>query len=538
MVKIYRELIARARPLAEGEVRTHEDGIAFAADDWSRLRRFLILGSSEGTFYINRRALTVDNAAVVTRCLEADPDRAIRELVEISEQGRAAKHEPVLLALAMAASNPRLDVREEALYRALPRICRTGTHLLHFVGYCKGLRKSSRMYRTALGAWFNAPEPDALAYQAVKYRSRDGWALADVLRLARPTPRTAAHSAVYKWLVDGETGEEVPELIAAVTLLASMTDPSEAARLIGERRIPREAVPTELLNHREVWEALLVDMPITATIRNLAKMTEVGLLTDGSDAARVVADRVTDRDRLTKGRVHPLTILAALKVYEQGRGEKGNLTWTPVRRIVNALDEAFYLAFGAVPGTGKKLCLALDVSSSMAGSRIAGMPFIDCRMASAAMALVTANVEPNVTFVAYSNRLVPIKIRPSMRLDEVIRRIAEMPFGGTFCSLPISAALKDRRAYDAFVSYTDSETWDASARQSWIPGGANVPTESFTDILGRYRSRINPETRSIIVAMTSNGFTLNDPRDPRGLDIAGFDSAAPAVMSDFISGAI
>jgi 60 kDa SS-A/Ro ribonucleoprotein len=65
-----------------------------------------------------------------------------------------------------------------------------------------------------------------------------------------------------------------------------------------------------------------------------------------------------------------------------------------------------------------------------------------------------------------------------------------------------------------------------------------VPTERFTDVLGRYRSRVNPEARSIIVAMTSNGFTLNDPRDPRGLDIAGFDSAAPAVMSDFISGAI
>jgi len=151
------------------------------------------------------------------------------------------------------------------------------------------------MYRTALGAWFNAPEPDALAYQAVKYRSRDGWALADVLRLTRPTPRTAAHSAVYKWLVDGETGEEVPELIAAVTLLASMTDPSEAARLIGERRIPREAVPTELLNHREVWEALLEDMPQTALLRNLGKMTAVGLLAPMSAAAQKTAAQLIHR---------------------------------------------------------------------------------------------------------------------------------------------------------------------------------------------------------------------------------------------------
>ena len=41
-------------------------------------------------------------------------------------------------------------------------------------------------------------------------------------------------------------------------------------------------------------------------------------------------------------------------------------TWTPVREVVDALDAAFYTAFGNVEPTGKRLLLALDVSGSMA----------------------------------------------------------------------------------------------------------------------------------------------------------------------------
>ena len=125
-----------------------------------------------------------------------------------------------------------------------------------------------------------------------------------------------------------------------------------------------------------------------------------------------------------------------------------------------------------------------------------------------------------------------------MRLDEVMLRVEEIPFGGTFCSLPISTALKSRVEYDAFISYTDSETWDGSGRRPYVPAEWNVPDEPYPDVLRQYRAKVNPEARSIVVAMTSNRFTLNDPKDPRGLDIGGFDSAAPAVMSDFISGAI
>ena len=42
-------------------------------------------------------------------------------------------------------------------------------------------------------------------------------------------------------------------------------------------------------------------------------------------------------------------------------------------KIVDALDKAFYLSFGSVEATGKRVLLALDVSGSMSGGEIAGM---------------------------------------------------------------------------------------------------------------------------------------------------------------------
>ena len=46
-----------------------------------------------------------------------------------------------------------------------------------------------------------------------------------------------------------------------------------------------------------------------------------------------------------------LSVLVALRTYQQGKGEKGKLTWQPVTQIVSALNKAFYDAFGSPPRT-------------------------------------------------------------------------------------------------------------------------------------------------------------------------------------------
>src|SRR5207342_308007 len=178
--------------------------------------------------------------------------------------------------------------------------------------------------------------------------------------------------------------------------------PLEAARVVRVYRLTREMLPTELLVHPVVWDALLERMPLGALVRNLGVMSKVGLLVPDAEATRTVVARLRDRGAIRRARIHPLAVLAALKTYAQGRGMKGQGTWTPVAPVIDALDDSFYLAYGNVEPTGKRTMLALDVSGSM-GSPVHGMPYLSCREASAAMALVTAATEPEHRFVAFTN---------------------------------------------------------------------------------------------------------------------------------------
>jgi 60 kDa SS-A/Ro ribonucleoprotein len=69
-----------------------------------------------------------------------------------------------------------------------------------------------------------------------------------------------------------------------------------------------------------------------------------------------------------------------------------------------------------------------------------------------------------------------------------------------------------------------SETWAGSVH----PGQA----------LREYRERAGIAARLVAVDMIANAFTIADPDDPGMLDIVGFDTATPAVLTGFAAGAL
>jgi 60 kDa SS-A/Ro ribonucleoprotein len=538
----------QAEPIPEStQVPNSAGGHAWAVDNWTRLDRFLILGSEGGTFYVGERTLTRECATAVAACLTEDGARVVRRVVEVSASGRAPKNDPALFVLAMAAGTGD-DVTRAAALAALPSVARTGTHLFHFLQYLKAFRGWGRGVRSAVGRWYTQKTPGDLAYQVTKYQARDGWSHRDALRLAHPKAPSATHDLLFRYVVKGREGAfalgaaeategvdaGVVARIEAIHAIRAMA-PDEAAHVIRAHRLTREMVPTELLVHAAVWEALLDGMPLTALVRNLGVMSKVGVLAPGSDATQLVVSRLGNADAIRKARVHPLALLVALKTYAQGRGMRGDGTWSPVPQVVDALDAAFYLAFGNVASTGKRVMLALDVSGSM-GASVHGLPFVSCREAAAAMALVTAATEPAYRAVAftagahpsmhagYPTGLSPLTLSPRQRLDDVVKSITNIPFGGTDCALPMVEALRHRWDVDAFVVYTDSETWAGNVH----------PVQA----LRAYRERTGIAAKLVVVAMASNGFSIADPEDAGMLDVVGFDTATPQVIADFVSDAV
>ena len=377
--------------------------------------------------------------------------------------------------------------------------------------------------------WYTQKSARKLAYQMLKYPSRDGWTHRDALRLAHPKPTTSTHDMLFRFAVKGWDAVsdvegiegEVTQTLEAVRSLAT-AEPQVAAATISEHRLVREMVPTPLLRHAVVWEALLEGMPLTALIRNLGVMTKVGLVAPMSDAAQTVVRRITDTDALHAARVHPIAVLAALKTYGGGRGMRGKSSWDAVAQVVDALDRAFYLSFRNAPTTGQRTMLALDVSASMMFG-VAGMPYLSCREASAAMALVTAATEPNHMFTAFTSwrgtGMSQLSISPRQRLDDVVKKTSRLRFGGTDCALPMVEALKHGWEIDMFVIYTDSETW----------AGNIHPVQA----LRKYRGKMGIPAKLVVVGMASNGFSIADPDDAGMLDVVGFDTATPGLIASF-----
>jgi 60 kDa SS-A/Ro ribonucleoprotein len=531
-VKYVRHVSTRATPQWEpipgsSQVPNSAGGYAFPVDDWVRLDRFLVLGSEGGSYYASERQLTRQNAQAVLRAIREDGPRAVARIREISHSGRAPRNDPAVFVLAMAAKLGDEPTRKAA-FAAVPDVARTSTHLFQLAEALQAFGGWGRATTRAVAGWYQREDLGELTYQAVKYRQREGWTHADLLRLSHPKAPSGAHRELYAWIVtprkrgplrivpaDGEALRQ----IQGFEQLQQATAAAEAARLISEYRLPWETVPTELRSSPEVWAALLAEMPLTAMIRNLATMTRVGLVVPMADATRKVVEQLGDRERIHRARVHPMAILAALKTYEQGHGELGRHTWTPVQQVVDALNEAFYLAFDNVEATGKRWLLGVDVSGSMSMGAVAGVAGMTPRVAAAAMTLVTAATEPEHVIMSFQDRFVPLDISPRERLDDVVRRTAALPFGGTDCALPMLYATERKIEVDVFVVYTDSETWYGKVH----------PVQA----LRQYRQEMGIPAKLIVVALVANRFSIADPDDGGMLDVVGFDTAVPSLLRDF-----
>jgi len=155
----------------------------------------------------------------------------------------------------------------------------------------------------------------------------------------------------------------------------------------------------------------------------------------------------------------------------------------------------------------------------MGWGEIAGMPGITPRIGAAALALVTAATEPKHYIAGFSHQLVPLDISPRMRLDRVAAYLDSIPMGGTDCAAPMLDARKQKMPVDLFVVITDNETW----------AGHTHPAEALRD----YRKAMGINAKLVVLGMTATDCSIADPNDAGMLDVAGFDSSFPTLLTAF-----
>ena len=507
-------------------VQNSAGGVTFQLDMWGYLDRFLILGSDKPSYYASAQKLTKDAAKNVLTCIKADGKKTVETIVSISDAGRAPKNDPAVFALALCAINGDSETAKLA-YDVLPKVARTGTALFQFVDAINSMGKWNAAAKRGVAAWYTKRNDERLALQLLKYQSRNGWSHRDVLRLAHVKPTSEVQSNAFKYVVKGAEGMEqgmaVPQLLIDFETIKRAQDKATVLKVIASNKdITWEMLPTQFHKDKDIMSALIPNMGMTALIRKLGQLTAHGVIAPLSADSKAVIRKLTDADAIKAARVHPITILMALRQYAMGHGDKGNLTWSANKAIVDALNDAFYDAFNYIPTTGQGYLFGMDISGSMFGSQVIGAPGMTAAEVSACMALAVAKRESNYDMFGFDTRPKVLKISPTMRLDDVIKAMRNLHWsaGGTDCSLPMTYAIDNKiSGVDKFAVYTDNETY----------AGRMQPVQA----LQSYRAKYNRNAKLIVCGTSVNNFTIADPKDPGMLDVVGFDSSAPQLIQSF-----
>lgn len=513
------------------EVQNNAGGFVFKVSDKDRLERFLILGVDGGTYYVGERKLTAQNVAFLKEFIARDERLFVDTVVDVSVNNRAAKQSPAIFAIALVLS----EGQDKAYAReAVNKVVRTSTQLFEFASYVKAFGGWGRSKRAAVAGWYESKDANSLAYQAVKYRQRDGWTHRDLFRLSHPK---GVDQSVGNFIL-GKVHDGVPDqpvILDGFNAMSRQTTVKGVLQTLEiHKTLPWETIPTQFLTDAEVWKTLFYNGALgqTALLRNITRFARIGAFKDVRFAGDV-AKALADKDRILKGRVHPVAYANALGVYRDGAfvdrsgygyGSARKRDWEVNAKVLGALEAGFYESFQTVVPANKRTLISIDTSGSMTWGAPAGLVGMDYMGAAALVAMVTLRTEPYTEITAFSTSLRKLGISDTDSLQTVDRKLRTGGYGGTDCSAPMRYARDNKLDFDTFVVLTDNETW----------AGREKPSQALVS----YRKSSGNDARLAVVAFAGTEFTIADPQDRGMMDFVGFDAAGPRVLADFSAGRI
>lgn len=514
----------QARP---GQVVNNDGGFVFTVDDKSRLERFLILGTDGSTYYVGEKDLTKQNIEFLRKMIQTNERLVVDTAVDVSVNGRAYRNSPALFALALVLS----EGKDKAYARdAFDKIVRTSTHLFEVAEYIDNLGGWGRAKRAAFAGWYENKSADNLAYQAVKYRQRNGWTHKDVLRLSHAKPDAGVAQFM---LGKGELNNET-EIIRGFMQMQRQVDVKGVLFTLDQfKNLPWETIPTQFLKDAEVWKKLFHNGQLKgqALVRNIVRLSRIGAFKD-MVFAREYADALVDEEMIARSKLHPINFLNASVVYSEGqydRQQYGRYSYSGTRRkdwetnsvIRDALTAGFHAAFKSVEPAGKRTLIAVDVSPSMSSAAANGLDLTAAQVAGA-VGLTVAKTEPYHQIHGFNTSFRDLGVSAGDSIDTAVRKVQNNAgWGGTDVSLPMRWAREHKVEVDTFVVITDNET--------------NSGAHPFKEV-EKYRQVMGRDARLAVLGVSATDFTVANPNDRGMMDFVGFDSNAPRVLADFSAG--
>lgn len=503
----------------------------FGITNGEKLDRFINLGTNTAQFSVKSIDYVSEykqgNFKYMADTIEEDPN-VFFDMLRKYRDVQCKKVEPLIFLLAFGATYKTGEDKylgfRNIVYHFLDQICKIPTTLHLFIHYCKQIMQISKgttgwnnLHKNALRSWYKQKAPLELAYLVTKYPKRHGYSTRDIFRLLHIVPECNQEHVLYKFIVNGEIdNEHNADVGLFLEDFKNLSSPEmtvdKICLLINKHKFTHEHIPNHLLNDADIWFSLIQHIPSIALLRNLNKITSIGLLRD-INAKQFIIQKIMNMKN-----INPITLLITIKMYAIG-----TLTWKPDNEILNVLNQKFMeTPVETKNKSSTRICCALDVSGSMQSS-IFGADCLSAIEATTALAmLLKKRYGDNIDIMGFSNNFVLLDISPEKSLIENIKNISDLPFGNTDISLPFTWAEEHQQKYDTFLVMTDNET--------------NANTIDPIQALEKYKKTIGVDKCGLIVlATTANDISIGSSSNKNVLNIAGFNETVPLIVEEFIA---
>ena len=526
-------------------------GFGFQMRPLDAWKRFVTIGALNNTMHTSALAMLEQHMDLADKALaEHGAEQLMAEIVRVRKGGLAPKVSPQLLAYAWLSKNAPAKAKAGLADQFLD-VINTGTQFFEYQLYANLLGiKGGRNRRRQAMHWFEMPV-DRLAYQMLKYRSRRwkldywthvGWNWSQALQKFHPKPVTPAHDALFDFVVNGNVSDEAPELVKQFVAVRDADNVEDVIRMVQDWGLTWEFVPDRWFKEKKLWEALIENLPATATMRKMSTLASLGLLDSmRGSVARVFLHKMGDVDWLRGQRVHPISLYIAAKTYSQGHGSKGSLEWSVNEDVLAVLIDSIQGLFETEKPIADSVLFGLDLSASMTWPESCGMGI---RAFEVSMLIISQMMKHHVPFkvVGFSSSDA-IDITAAVNGYMSLRQLMASPehvlglintaardkmrgygwFGGTNIGAAVEFALdKDKEERDTIVLLTDNDV--------------NVGRHAF-QLWRKYRQKY-PKARLAVLAMQGNISSIVDPDDPTMMDFVGMDLSVPKAVRMFVYGQV
>ena len=312
------------------------------------------------------------------------------------------KKEYLLYILALCCSirirtNECKDFREDCFKITLD-ICKHSYDLFTFVDLYEKIHKKKynstgwhSSMKTMISKWYNNKTIYELISEITNNNVYNNWSHKDIIKLAHVKIKDNDKNKLIKYIVQDfkSIDKNLFTYLYAYQHLKYIKTENEVIQYILDYNFTRDQIPSYWLNNHSIWRTLLNNMSTITLLKNLNKMTLIGLFYNNPDIINIVLHKLNESND-----INPFQYLITLKLYKL-------LNKQMIPTILNTLDNLLQKSIinNNYNLYQKKILIGVDISYNMLNTTVNGIKYLSCIELSCLLSIIFTYINKNTNII-------------------------------------------------------------------------------------------------------------------------------------------